>query len=81
MEFQEGDIIGVFQPRSGRSILSLYFDMGAGAISYFSTDVALPGGTDAPTSVFTTTVSGVQSDNDLPLLAVEISESNLDRIL
>ena len=74
MEFQEGDILGIFQPRLQRSILSLYFDVGTGPINYFDTAVNTSDGNDAPTSVFTTTAAGILSDNDLPLIATEFSK-------
>ena len=74
MEFQEGDILGIFQPRLQRSILSLYYDVATGPINYFDTAVNTSDGNDAPTSVFTTTAADIQSDNDLPLIAVEFSK-------
>ena len=75
MEFQEGDILGIFQPRMERSILSLYFDVGAGPINHIDTAVNVSGGNDAP-SVFNTTAAGIQSDDDLPLIAVEVRKLN-----
>ena len=70
LSFQTGDVLGIFQPDMGRNRLRLYFQSGAGPQSYYETldsnDIVEP-----PSDMF---VLGTMSQNDLPLISVEISE-------
>ena len=37
LEFQEGDILGVFQPDNGDNLLQLYYQENTGPLNYFTT--------------------------------------------
>ena len=70
LSFQVGDVLGIFQPDGGKSRLRLYFESGVGPRNYYETltsnDVVEP-----PSDMFTL---GTVLQNDLPLVAVEISK-------
>ena len=70
LNFQAGDVLGIFQPDMGRNLLGVNFLPGVGPRNYYETlasnDIVEP-----PSDMFTL---GVEYDNDLPLVAVEISE-------
>ena len=70
LSFQVGDVLGIFQPDSGKNCLRLYFESGVGPRNYYETlvnnDVVEP-----PSDMFTL---GTVLQNDLPLVAVEISK-------
>ena len=70
LSFQTGDVLGIFQPDNGRNRLRLYFQSGAGPQNYYETlnrnNIVEP-----PSDMF---VLGAMSQNDLPLISVEISK-------
>ena len=66
LEFQEGDILGVYTPNNSNSQLVVYYQQDTGPENYRNTNV------DPPTpSTFTLQRAGNQYD--YPLVAVEIS--------
>ena len=70
LNFQAGDVLGIFQPDRGRNRLRVYFLSGVGPRNYYETlasnDIVEP-----PSDMFTL---GAEYENDLPLVAVEISK-------
>ena len=70
LNFQAGDMLGIFQPDMGRNRLRVYFLSGVGPRNYYETlasnDIVEP-----PSDMFTL---GEEYENDLPLVAVEISK-------
>ena len=70
LDFQVGDVLGIFLPDGGRNRLRVYFQSGVGPQNYHETlannDVVEP-----PSDMFTL---GTVLQNDLPLVAVEISK-------
>ena len=70
LNFQAGDVLGIFQPDGGRNRLGVNFLPGVGPRNYYETltsnDIVEP-----PSDMFTL---GAVFQNDLPLVAVEISE-------
>jgi len=73
LNFQAGDVLGIFQPDMGNNRLRMYFQSGVGPRNYYETldnnDIVEP-----PTDMFTL---GTVFQNDLPLITVEICESLL----
>ena len=68
LNFQAGDILGIFQPDRGRNRLRMYFLSGVGPRNYYE---------DLPRNAVTPPSEMFSLDmfqNDLPLIAVEISE-------
>ena len=66
LEFQEGDILGVYTPRKFDSRLRLYYQVDTGPENYEQTRIDPP----APTAF---TLRSTNSQNDYPLVTVEIS--------
>ena len=69
LNFQAGDVLGIFQPDRGRNRLRVYFLPGVSPQNYYETldnDIVEP-----PSDMFT---QGTVFQNDLPLVAVEISK-------
>jgi len=68
LNFQAGDVFGIFQPDKGKNRLRMYFQSGVGPQNYYETldnnDIVEP-----PTDMFTL---GTVFQNDLPLITVEI---------
>ena len=73
LRFQDGDILGIFQPNRQRRHVRLISLPGAtSSLSYY---VPTDTGTLEPhINTFTTTDDTVLSENSQPLLAIEISE-------
>ena len=71
LEFQAGDILGLFQPRESRSRVRVYYDTGAGPTNYYN-DI---GNAEVPPLIdgFAIVIADGM-ENALPLLAVEISK-------
>ena len=68
LEFQAGDVLGIFQPEGGKNKLKISSGIGTGPLNYFvDTDRA----TMPPSDTFTLSED---TDNDLPLVTVEISK-------
>ena len=68
LEFEAGDILGIFQPRESRSRVRVYHEASTGPSSYYiDTDNA----NEPPLIRFMTTDAN-DMDNRLPLLTVEI---------
>ena len=65
LSFQTGDVLGIFQPDMERNRLRLYFQSGVGPQNYYNDTV------EPPSNMF---VLGAMSQNDLPLISVEICE-------
>ena len=70
LEFQAGDILGVFQPRGPLSHLRVYYEENNGPTSF---DVVVDD-TEPLLDIFTLTQSGVRTSSDLPLITVEIGK-------
>ena len=69
LDFQTGDVLGIFLPDKGKNRLRVYFQSGVGPQNYYETlarDAVEP-----PSDVFTL---GTVLQNDIPLVAVEISK-------
>ena len=64
LEFQEGDILGVYQPERGGSQLVVYYQDNSGPDNYREFNASAP-------SVFT--LGSTITQNDYPLVTVEIS--------
>ena len=77
LDFQVGDVLGIFQPDNRNNRLRVYFQSGVGPQNYYETqaniDVVEP-----PSDMFTL---GTVLQNDLPLVAVEISKFTHHRIV
>jgi len=73
LNFQAGDVFGIFQPDKGKNRLRMNFQSGVGPRNYYETldnnDIVEP-----PTDMFSL---GTVFQNDLPLITVEICESLL----
>ena len=69
LPFQEGDILGLYQPYSSASVFKIYLQ-GSGVTNYYRTAVGSPLGT------FRTSMVGVRSERRLPLVSVEVSKSS-----
>ena len=67
--FQAGDILGVHQPYSYASVLKIYLQ-GSGVTNYYRGSLA------SPLDSFKTDATGVMVEGRLPLISVEISESD-----
>ena len=66
IEFQEGDILGVYQPQEDRSDLLIYYQDNDGPNNYaIDTDVSL--------SSFT--LGNIDKKHDYPLVTVEVSQT------
>ena len=63
LEFQEGDILGVYQPRRGDSALVVYYQERDGPVNYEEGNSALS----------TVTLDTPDNQYDYPLVTVEIS--------
>ena len=71
LEFQAGDILGLFQPRNTRSRVGVYYDTSAGPTNYYN-DI---GDGDVPPLIDGFAIATANGfENGLPLLAVEISK-------
>ena len=69
LEFQTGDVFGIFLPDGGKNRLQVYSDGSGGPLNYY-TDTG--GATAPPEGPFS--LSGADTVNELPLVAVEICE-------
>jgi len=69
LKFQAGDVLGIFQPDMGRNRLRVYFISDTGPRNYY---VALDRNTLEPSSDMF--ALGTVFQNDVPLVAVEISK-------
>ena len=68
LQFEAGDILGIFQPRASRSRVRLYYEASTGPVNYYiNTDNA----NEPQLTVFATTDAD-EMENRLPLLSVEI---------
>ena len=70
LNFQAGDVLGIFQQDRGRSRLRVYFLSGVGPRNYYET-LTSNNIVEPPSDMFTL---GAEYENDLPLVAVEISK-------
>ena len=70
LQFQAGDVLGIFQPRNQRSLVRLYFERETSPINYVMTADDVP----PLMNSFTTTDGGVGVDRDLPEITVELSK-------
>ena len=74
MEFQVGDVLGIFQPRRIRSRVRLNFERNTGPTNYFvrteENDVS------PPLDNLIITDSNVQADTDLPAIFIQFSRCN-----
>ena len=61
LEFQTGDILGLYQPREHRSRLIAYLDTSSGPSNYYE---------NSPLTTFTTASRRVRTQNALPLVTV-----------
>ena len=77
LQFQVGDVLGIFQPRDRQSLVRLYFESGTGRISYSRRADDVSSLMDS----FTITGRGVDDDEDLPEITVELSKCNQDILL
>ena len=72
VEFHNGDILGIFQPSNSNSRLRLFYEENNGPTNYYeethNNDV------DPPSDTFTITEGMTSTQNDLPLITVEISK-------
>ena len=70
LEFEAGDILGIFQPRESRSRVRVYYDTSAGPTNYYiDTDNA-----EQPSMAGFTTTSADDTENSLPLVTIEIGK-------
>ena len=72
VQFQVGDVLGIFQPPEDRSLVRLFFEIGTGPTNYYvgtgDNEVSPPLGS------LTITDSNVMTDTDLPaIVSVQIS--------
>ena len=71
VQFQVGDVLGIFQPPEDRSLVRLFFERDTGPTNYYvgtgDNEVSPP-----PDSL-TVTDSNVMTDTDLPAIVVQIS--------
>ena len=70
VEFRNGDILGIFQPSDSRSRLRLYYENNGPTNYYEETGNNV---VEPPLDTFTIT-EGTSTQNDLPLITVEISK-------
>ena len=69
LPFQEGDILGLYQPYSSASVFKIYLQ-GSGVTNYYRRPVG------SPLDTFRTSMIGVGSERRLPLVSVEVSKSS-----
>ena len=70
LEFEAGDILGLFQPRESRSRVRVYYDTSAGPTNYY-----IDTGNDNQPSVSSfTTTSADGTEDSLPLVTIEIGK-------
>ena len=74
LEFQEGDILGVYQPDGGDNILQLYYQDNTGPVNYLKSSINPP-----PPSSFTQTTPATQLY--YPLVSVVVNTSGKHSIL
>ena len=70
LEFEAGDILGIFQPRNSRSRVGVYYDTSAGTTNYYidtrnANQPPVPG-------IITTSADG--TEDSLPLVTIEIGK-------
>ena len=70
LEFEAGDILGIFQPRESRSRVRVYYDTSAGPTNYY----IATGNADQPSLFSFTTTSADGTENSLPLVTIEIGK-------
>ena len=70
LEFEAGDILGIFQPRESRSRVGVYYDTSAGPTNYYIDTV----GAEQPSLASFTTTSADGTENSLPLVTIEIGK-------
>ena len=74
VEFQIGDILGIYQPRESRARVRVYYDTSTGPSNYYN-DI---GNADEPPLVVNQEDFGIITadgkENGLPLLAIQISK-------
>ena len=69
LQFQAGDVLGLYQPAGGRSALTVYYQEGAGPINYRRENQ------NGPLNFFHPDNGDfISAQNDLPLIAAEISK-------
>ena len=68
LEFEAGDILGIFQPRESRSRVRVYYDTSAGPTNYY----IATGNADQPSLASFTTTSADGTEDSLPLVTIEI---------
>ena len=69
LEFQEGDILGVYTPKNSNTQLEVYYQDNTGPENFGENDIVPP----APS---TFTLGSPINQNDYPLVSVEISTGN-----
>jgi len=70
LEFEAGDILGMFQPRGSRSRVGVYYDTIAGPTNYYID----AGNADQPSLPSFTTTSADGTEDSLPLVTIEIGK-------
>ena len=75
LEIQEGDILGVFQPRWSDSPLVIYYQEGSGPFNYGNRGGGGSGGVDDPYTSFI--IDFPLDQNDYPLVSVILGEFSL----
>ena len=69
LEVQEGDILGVFQPREDNSPLTIYYQENSGPFNYGN-----PSGNAVDDPYTSLTVDSALDQNDYPLVSVILGE-------
>ena len=73
VEFQVGDVLGIFQPPIDRSLVRLHFERSTGPTNYY---VGTGDNVSPPLDNLTITDSNIMTDTDLPAIIVQISTCN-----
>ena len=69
LEFQAGDILGLFQPRESRSRVRVYYDTSPGPTNYYIDDTA-----DQPSLTSFVIANAGGMEDHLPLVTIEIGK-------
>ena len=73
VQFQAGDVLGIFQPPENKSIIGLYFEIRTGPTNYC---VGTGDNISPPLDNLAITDGNVMTDTDLPVIVVQISTCN-----
>ena len=68
LEFQAGDILGLFQPRESRSRVRVYYDTSAGPTNYYIAD------TSNQPKLTSFIIANAGMEDQLPLVTIEIGK-------